>query len=185
MDSHFRFGVQDGVIADEDITIEIKDNLPQELSPLAIVPVYYRIGSDSVPNWYKKEANTCPLIKSLDVVHFTGQRVAYNTKVSDSWVLQSVPNNQFVLAHILATNDIQNPIVCVLGNTYNTKSQARENAKTELNQMQGLPFLEFVKLGTVIYETSDSYQNTYKAKVVSTEDNKPYVDLRTLGTSLF
>ncbi len=24
-----------------------------------------------------------------------------------------------------------------------------------------------------------------KAKVVSTEDNKPYVDLRTLGTSLF
>ena len=51
--------------------------------------------------------------------------------------------------------------------------------------MQGLPFLEFVKLGTVIYETSDSYQNTYKAKVVSTEDNRPYVDLRTLGTSLF
>jgi hypothetical protein len=45
--------------------------------------------------------------------------------------------------------------------------------------MQGLPFLEFVKLGTVIYQTANSYNNTPKAKVVSTDDAENYVDHRT------
>jgi len=81
--------------------------------------------------------------------------------------------------HILATNDIENPIVAVLGNTYNTKSNARAGAKVELKEMTGLPFLEFVKMGSVIFQSANSYTNIPKARTVSTDTGENYVDYRT------
>jgi hypothetical protein len=80
--------------------------------------------------------------------------------------------------HIAATNDVENPIVAILGNTYNTKSAARAGANTEFAAMSGLPFAEFVRLGTVIYQVSNTYTNTTKARVVSTDDGSAYIDYR-------
>jgi hypothetical protein len=178
LNSHAQFGCENGVIADEDITITITDDSPQNISTVANLPVFYRIGTQD--NWYRKEATVFPLILPTEVTHYSGTtRVAYNHYNGSNWVLSEVPNNEFVLVHILATNDINNPIVSVLGNSYNTKTNARKASQIELKEMQGLPFLEFVKLGTVIYQTSNSYNNTPKAKVVSTDDAENYVDHRT------
>jgi hypothetical protein len=178
LDSHAQFGCQNGVIADEDITITITDDAPQNISTVANLPVFYRIGTQD--NWYRKEADTFPLIRPTQVSHYSGTtRPAYNYYNGSNWVLSEVPNNEFVLVHILATNDINNPIVAVLGNTYNTKTNARKASQLELKEMQGLPFLEFVKLGSVIYQTANSYTNTPKARTVSTEDVQNYVDHRT------
>jgi hypothetical protein len=175
---HAQFGCENGVIADEDITITINDDLPQNISTVANLPVFYRIGNQD--NWYRKEATVFPLILPTEVQHYLGTtRVAYNHYNGSNWVLSEVPNNEFVLVHILATNDINNPIVAVLGNTYNTKTNARKASQLELKEMQGLPFLEFVKLGSVIYQTANSYTNTPKARTVSTEDVQNYVDHRT------
>lgn len=178
LNTHAQFGCENGVIADEDITITITDELPQNISTVANLPVFYRIGTQD--NWYRKEADTFPLIRPTQVSHYLGTtRPAYNYYNGSNWVLSEVPNNQFVLIHILATNDINTPIVAVLGNTYNSKANARRASQLELKEMQGLPFLEFVKLGTVIYETANSYTNTPKARIVSTEDAQTYVDHRT------
>jgi hypothetical protein len=178
LNSHAQFGCENGVIADEDITITITDDLPQNISTVGHLPVFYRIGTQD--NWYRKEATVFPLILPAEVTHYTGStRVAYNHYNGNNWILSEVPNNQFVLVHILATNDIVNPIVAVLGDTYNSKANARKASQIELKEMQGLPFLEFVKLGTVIYETANSYTNTPKARVVSTVDAENYVDHRT------
>jgi uncharacterized protein YdaT len=178
LSSHAQFGCENGVIADEDITITINDDLPQNISTVANLPVFYRIGNQD--NWYRKEATVFPLILPTEVTHYLGTtRVAYNHYNGSNWVLSEVPNNQFVLVHVLATNDILNPIVAVLGDTYNSKANARKASQIELKEMQGLPFLEFVKLGTVIYETANSYTNIPKAKVVSTVDSENYVDHRT------
>lgn len=178
LDSHAQFACQDGIIADEDLVIQIKDGLPQELAPTANIPVFYRIGSTDTP-WYKKDANAFPLIIPGQVSHYpTGTRPCYNVQVNSSWQVAEVPNNQFLLVHILATNDINHPVIAVLGNTYNTKNAARDAIQQEIGALANLPVLEFVKLGSIIYECADSYSNAVKAKVVSIDGTLPYYDFR-------
>lgn len=173
-----QFGCENGVIADEDLTINILDNSPQDFSTIAHLPVFYRIGDNT--NWYRKNSNNFALILPSEVSHYSGTtRPAYNYYNGTGWVLSEIPNNEFVLVHILATNDIENPIVAVLGNTYNTKSNARAGAKVELKEMIGLPFLEFVKMGSVIFQSANSYTNIPKARTVSTDTGENYVDYRT------
>lgn len=178
LDSHAQFACQNGIIADEDLTITITDGLLQELAPIANVPVFYRIGSTSSP-WYKKQANGFPLIMPGQVSHYpTGIRPCYNYSVDGNWQVAEVPNNQFMLIHILATNDINHPIIAVLGNTYNTKSAARDAIQSEIGALTNLPVLEFVKLGSIIYECADSYSNAVKSRIVTIDGNLPYYDFR-------
>jgi hypothetical protein len=179
-DSHAKFACLDGAIADEDITITITDNAPQDLALIAKLPVFYRIGSNSIPNWYSKSANSFAMIRPSEVSHYTGTtRPAYNYYNGSGWALAEVPNNEFFLIHVLATNDVEHPIVAISGNTYNTKSAARTGAKSELKELTGLPFLEFVKIGSIIVQTANTYTNTPKSRIVSTDTGEAYVDYRT------
>jgi uncharacterized protein YdaT len=181
LDSHSTFACTDGAIADEDITIDIVNNLPQQLSSVAQLPVYYRVGSGA--NWYRKLPDNFPLIQPGDVSAYVGTtRVAYNHESAGFWLLDEVPNNQYVLIHVLATNDVEYPVVAVCGNTYQTKADAREGANTELANITGLPFAEFVRLGTVIYQSANSYSNTTKTRIVSTSEGANYIDYRRLTT---
>lgn len=178
LDSHAQFACQNGVIADEDLTINITDGLPQELAPIANIPVFYRIGSTTSP-WYKKNANGFPLIMPGQVTHYqTGSRPCYNYLVGNNWQVAEVPNNQFLLVHILATNDVNHPIIAILGNTYNTKSAARDAIQSEIGSLTNLPILEFVKLGSIIYECADSYSNSAKSRITTIDGTLPYYDFR-------
>lgn len=181
LDIQAQFSCSNGHIADEDLLITITDNTPQELANIAYLPIFYRHGS----NWGKKAATAFPVIRPNTVPEYTsGTRCAYNAQVNGVWDILEVPNNQYFLVHVLATNDIENPIVGILGNTYQNKPQAQTGALNELKYLTGLPFLEFVKLGTVIFQTSDSFTNTPKAAVVSTDTGTAYIDYRPTGASL-
>jgi hypothetical protein len=176
--SHAQFACDSGQIADEDLIIDIVDGDVQTLSTVLNAPVYYRHGGET-ENWYKTPVSAYPLILPTNSpYYFAGTRPAYSHEVNGFWYLTEVPNNQFVLVHIAATNDVENPVVAILGNTYNTKSAARAGANTEFAAMSGLPFAEFVRLGTVIYQVSNTYTNTTKARVVSTDDGSAYIDYR-------
>ena len=178
LDSHAQFACQNGVIADEDLTINITDGSPQELAPIANIPVFYRIGS-TTSSWYKKNANGFPLIMPGQVTHYqTGSRPCYNYLVGNNWQVAEVPNNQFLLIHILATNDVNHPIIAILGNTYNTKSAARDAIQSEIGSLTNLPILEFVKLGSIIYECADSYSNSAKSRITTIDGTLPYYDFR-------
>ena len=188
---HAQFACDSGQIADEDIVHDIVDGTDQVLSTVLNAPVYYRYGNSTL-NWCKTPISAYPLILPHNSPYYNGTAVrpAYNRQVSGSWVLTEVPNNEYVLVHILATNDLDHPIVAILGDSYKTKPEARTGATTELSAMVGLPFAEFVRLGTVIYQASSSYTNTPKARIVSTDNNSnPYVDYRqtslwSTGTSI-
>jgi len=174
---HAEFAVQNGRIADEDIEITITDNLPQELSSIAQLPVFYRIGSSD--NWYKTTADNYPLLLPGDSPSYTGLNLpAYNSLNAGLWTLGEVANNKFFLVHVIATNNINEPIIVILGNTYQTKTAVRAGAQTELANITGLPFAEFVPLGTVIYEAALSYANSANARIVSTEEGGSYIDWR-------
>lgn len=176
LDSHAKLGIYDGAIADEDIDISIINNLPQQLSTIAKLPLYYRLDENL---WYKKEASEYPLLLPNTIPQTTGFiRPAYNKVTGTVWSIAEVPNNEFVLVHILASNDILNPVISVVGGTYKTKSEAKDASLVELVEMQGLPFAEIVRVATVIYQSSNSYTNFPKARVISYDGSATYIDWR-------
>jgi len=175
-DSHAQFSVVDGVIYDEDLRHSIENGNLQTLAPTAYIPVYYLDGASAY--WRKDTATAFP-VKS-----FSGGsgRLAWNEFTGGAWQQTEVSNLQFVLCHIFATNDINEPVISIQGQaTYNSIAAAREGATTEINSLVtgDMPFVEFVALGTVIYQTRDTYTNSVKARTRTTDEGADYIDFRT------
>lgn len=167
LDAHAKFECDAGTIRDEDL-------LHQSTAQVQF-PVLYREGAV----WKKKAPSDFALISTG-----VGGRIAYNLLTSSTWSLAEVPNNAFMMMHLFATNDVNTPIVAVCGiNYYLTKPDAQDSANSEISSLGGLPFAEFVPIGTVIFQTSDSMTNSVKAAVVVTGDGADYVDFR--GSQLF
>jgi hypothetical protein len=167
-DAHARFGMDSGIIQDEDI----RTNLSSILSTTGL-RVYYLSGA--TPVWRRATANNFPIITTG-----TG-RAAYNLDTAGTWSLAEVANNDFVLVHVFAVNDSTYPYIVVLGqNDYATLGQARTGATEEINSLitTGLSFEEFVPIATVIFQTSNGYTNTVKSRIRSTGTGDNYVDWR-------
>ncbi len=167
LDESAQFGYTAGKFWDEDIRHEFADNDPQDFDPIIQAPVLYRIGSQG--NWICKDPDGFPVINTG-----TG-RLAYNFFNGVDWVLGEVPNNDFVLCHILLTNDIRSPIKALVGqNFYTTLGNAKDGAVEEINQLVlgavSVLFPEFIFLQTFIFQTSDGYNNAVKGRIRSTDD---------------
>jgi hypothetical protein len=107
----------------------------------------------------------------------------YNQFTGGVWQLTEVANNDFVLVHFFGTNDKDAPVVGIQGtSTYSNVTAARNAASTEITSLSGLPFAEFVAIGSVVFQTADGYTNTPKARVRSVNGGD-YVDFR--GTQLY
>ena len=176
-----QFSVSNGTIWDEDIEHVITDGSPQELSTIAEIPVYYRSGANG--DWRKVAATVYPITTTG-----TG-RAAWNEDTGATWQLTEVTNNSFVLMHYYATNDVNNPVIGIMGQAdYGTLAQAREGAYTEISNLQvgQLATLtpEYVAIATVIWQTSNSYSNAVKSRVRSTDTGDDYIDWRSssIGT---
>lgn len=165
--SNAQFTADSGSIRDEDILVQY---LAQ-----ATIPILYRQGV----LWRKKAADAYPVIYS-GTAGYTGAngRLAYNQLISGNWQLTQVANNQFVLVHVFATNDRNTPVVGIQGIVeYNSVGGARTGALTEITTLSGLPFAEFVALGSVVFETANTYANVPKARIRSVNGGD-YVDFR-------
>lgn len=168
-DTHAQFTADSGSFRDEDILLV---SALQEQ-----IPILYRIGD----HWRKKPADDYPLIYN-DGITYTGARIPFNEFTGGAWQLTPVDNNKFVLVHFFASNDIQNPIVGIQGIAqYNDIPAARIAANTEITTLSGLPFAEFVPIGTVVFQTG-TFSNTVNA-IVRSVDGANYVDFR--GTQLY
>jgi hypothetical protein len=162
-----KFQADSGKIRDEDILVE----LPLTLN----IPVLYREGT----LWRKKSADPYPVIYNGSVAGYSSARLAYNQFTGGAWQLTQVTDGDFVLCHVFATNDIETPFVAIAGiNQYANIPEARAGAESEISSLSGLPFAEFVAVGTVIYQTDSAYNNTPKARVRSAAAGETYVDFR-------
>lgn len=170
LDSHATLSITTGSIRDEDIPLTID----AQTSP-AQIPVLYRTGANG--DWRQGTVSNAPLIN-------TGSgRLAYNEWTGTTWQLSEVTNNDYVLIHLFATNDARSShqIVAVLGQgDYGNIGDARVGANTEINSLitTGLPFQEFVIVGTIIYQTGNTKTNTWKASIELTDEGADYVDWR-------
>jgi hypothetical protein len=154
LDVEAQLSVSAGTIFDEDITTSI----PTKSAP-ANIPIFYRSGAGA-GNWRSSTANNFPLIT-------TGSgRMAWNELSGGSWQLTEATDNYYVYVHYFATNDYDNSrkIIGILGQTqYSDLTTAQEQAN-QINEMvlQGVPFAEFVAIGSVLYQTSNSFTNSVK-----------------------
>ena len=170
-----RFSVGDGSFFDEDILNVIEDGAPQPLTSVAEIPVLYRLGATGV--WRKIPATTFPITTT------GGGRAAWNEFTGGAWQLTEVDNRDFVLMHIFGTNDLEEPVIAIMGqDEYDSKRAARAGAEVEMQSLllgdlaTLLP--EFVPMATVIFETQDSYSNAVQSRVVSTDEGDDYIDWR-------
>ena len=172
LDAHAQFTSDSGTIRDEDIVVTI----PAQTQ----IPVLFRQGLQ----WRKKAADAFPFIYS-GTAGYTGAsgRIPFNEFTGGAWQLTEIANNAFVLVHLFGTNDIENPVVAIQGTaTYGNVTAARLAASSEITSLSGLPFAEFVALGSVVLESSNIYTNTPKA-IVRSVNGGDYVDFR--GTQLY
>jgi hypothetical protein len=174
--SHAQFSSTPGTILDEDI----RHNILAQTQ----FPVFYRLGSEN--HWYSKAPDSFPVIYS-GTAGYTGPngRLAYNYFDGYSWSLEQVPNSNYVLTHVLATNDIENPVIVLQGNNYyQNRPAARAAARSELESFSGLPFTEYVAVATIIFQTANTYTNTPKARTRSVSSTELYVDWRQAASSV-
>lgn len=185
LDGYAQFAVSDIKYDDEDIRFDITNGSPQVLSPIAQIPIYYRSGTDGY--WRKINADSFPVVYS-GKGGYTGAsgRLAYNQNTGSTWQLTEIGENNYVLSHIYGCNDIDDPIICLLGiQKYTTLSDAQAGARQEI--IDNVAFAdslskELTPLGSVIFQSSSTYINTPKATIKSISTGATYSDYR--GTRL-
>lgn len=176
-DADVQFSVEDGIFWDEDIEHTVADDDPQPLAAPAEIPVFYRSGASG--KWRMIDATVYPLTT------IGSGRLAWNEFTGGAWQLTEVAHNNFVNYHYFTTNDLNHPIVAIVGQEeYTTVSDAREGATDELIALDfGLMDTltpEFIAIGSVIFQTNDTYSNAVKARARATDLGDNYVDWRFL-----
>jgi len=171
VDTHAQLGYSAGEIRDEDLGFTpAADAAPTQ------IPVFHKDGALGL--WRRFTATNFPVRSYLGL---GTNRLAWNEFTGGAWQQTEATNNDYILAHLFATNDPLQPVIAIQGQAeYATLILARTGAIEELDTLilGGLPFVEFVPLGTVIFQTSNGYANAVQARTVSTDLGADYVDWR-------
>jgi hypothetical protein len=168
LDAHAQFGIDAGAVTDEDLFKSIS-----AVVSTTGLPIYYMTGAAA--DW-NKSTNA-----GFSVLTTGTGRLAWNEFTGGAWQLTEVDNNDFVLCHVFATNEVDNPMIAVLGQAeYNTLGQARTGAETEIRSLllNDILFPEIKPIATVILQTSTGYANAVKGRIRTTDEGDNYIDWR-------
>jgi hypothetical protein len=168
--SHAQIDISDGVLYQEDIIIDItNDNginsaneFVQTLNPIAYIPTYYHSGSTG--QWVRDSATAFP-------VKYNGTRAQYNLFSGGTWTIPNVTNDRFFAMWIVATNDINDPILAIVGQREDSSLNSAEshNNWNDIN-LTNIPTQEIRPLYRLIFKTNSTYTNTPKSSLQSILD---------------
>ena len=160
-DAHAQFGVDSGILTDEDLRFSIAT-----ITSTTGLPILYFDGSSSNVR-QTSETGFAVLTDVTAGVGSTG-RLVYNEWTGSTWQLTAVGVNNFVLCHVFALGNATaaKRVYAVVGEEeYSTLSDAQAGAEVELGTLsEGLPFKEIRPIATVIFQTG-SYGNAVDARV--------------------
>lgn len=172
LDTHAQFGIDAGAVQDEDLYLVIS-----AVGSTTGLPIFYMTGVDG--DW-NKYINTGFSVRTFGGTSAT--RLAWNEFTGGAWQLTQVTDADFVLYHVFATTDKDNPLISIMGQAeYNTLGQARDGALVEVQGLMFgyLPFPEMRPIASIIFQTDDSaYDNSVNARIRTTDDGDNYVDWR-------
>ena len=168
--SHATISIGNGTLYQEDIEINITDSSStdpfcQELSPIAQIPVYYHEGSTG--QWVKNTATDYP-------VKYGANGPQYNLFSGGTWTIPDVsPGGQtrYFAVWILATNQIDDPIVSIMGQRIDSNQGSAEsnNSWSDVN-LTNLPLSEVKPLYRLIFAGDSDYTNVPKCSLLSILD---------------
>jgi hypothetical protein len=158
LDSYAQLDVANGTFFDEDLQVDIiHSNTPtantweQKLQGIAEIPVFYKVGNV----WKKDTATQFPFKQGA-------ARAQYNLDTAGVWSTQDIISGRFGISWIIATNNLNEPIIAVLGQDNYLANGAAHAAFYESLNLDGFPIVEFRPLYKIIYKASNTYTNSVK-----------------------
>ena len=166
LDSHLQLDLDGGTFYDEDLKVQIvHSNTPtniweQDLQGPAKIPMFYLNGSGA---WTIDAPTDFPVKQGVD-------RPQYNLNTAGTWTTEDVGENKYGVTFILATNNIQYPIIGIIGqNAKDTLGDAEALSFADL-VLTGFPVVEFRPLYKLVYKCSTAISNTPSATLSSIWD---------------
>ena len=175
-DSNVEVGFSNGICYDEDLEFLISNgvsgtpastpnfyNMP--LTKPATIPVFYQIGNTGV--WRKHSTTNFYLYPD------SNPRPYYNLLTGSTWSLASTPSGSYVSYWIFASNDIDNPIIAIMGQQTNTLLTNAINNDTYAAlsiASTGLPFVEMKLLYRVLLSVNNSFGGSTSSRVQQVDD---------------
>lgn len=143
-----------GTFFDEDLQIDIRHSLSpapntweQKLQSNAELPIYYRQGADQ---WLATAPSQLPVYSPVGTA-------LYNTKSGSNWVLTSHGANKYGICWIVATNQLNYPVISIMGQAqYDNVGQA-DAATWDSMDLDFLPIVELRVLYKLVYLTSTTF----------------------------
>ncbi len=133
-----------------------------------LIPVFYRSGS----SWVRDTATSYPLKQGTS-------RAQYNLYSGGTWSATDVTQNgNFTISWIVATNNLNEPVLAIMHQNEYTNIGQAEAAKFSDLDLTDLPIVEFRLLYRVIFQTSSTYSNTPKSRFAN------IIDERVVSTSV-
>ena len=164
--THAQIDIANGTFFDEDLQVDIfhsatpsSNTWEQVLQGAAEIPVFYR----SNTHWVKDDATEFPLKAVASVPQ-------YNLDTAGVWSSASLTNNEFGISWIIATNNLNDPIIALMGqSTYGSKELAEAGFYSELD-LTAFPVVEFRPLYKIVYQYKNVYTNSVKSSIVGVYD---------------
>lgn len=176
--SHAQISVSDGTLYQEDIIINITDGdngveFTQQLSPTGYFPVYYHSGITG--QWVRDSGTPYP-------VKYNATRALYNSYSGGTWSVINVTNNRYFAMWLVATNDINDPILSIMGQREDSSLGSAENNNnwTDID-LTNIPANELRPLYRLIFVTNDTFTNTPKSSLQSILDLRRSILTTTYG----
>ncbi|HHA19474.1 MAG TPA: hypothetical protein ENK70_07200, partial [Methylophaga sp.] len=176
-DDQTQFSVVDGVANISDV-YHFSTSDTQQLTFPANILMFYLEGT----SWKVKPVDDYPFIGEGHVASYTDTKLAYNPQNElGEGQLVECQEGWYVNVHYFATTGLDSTIIGLMGmREYPTIDNARNGGQNELQAVLSIPywFTFTTCIGSVIYQTSDTYTNTGHARIVTTDVGTEYIDNR-------
>ena len=167
LDSHATIGLSGGTFFDEDLKIEIQhaatpssNSFQQVLNSTAEIPVFYQINQ----KWARDTARTFPFKQGSTYPIYN----EFN-QVTQNWGTPQAANNKWFVYFIIATNNINEPVISIPGQAeYNNIGDAEAAQWGDLN-LGSFPSLEFRPLYKLVYRAG-LFGNSVNCRLESVQD---------------
>lgn len=165
LDSHAQFDLAGGTFFDEDLQVDIVNSQnpiantwQQDLSGPARIPVLYLEGV----GWVLDPPTNFAL--KMGVIH-----PEYNLHNGIGWTTEEVGINKYLPMFIIATNNLNYPVMAVMGQGQYTNIGDAENVAFTSLDLNGFPSTEFRVLYRIIYQVG-AHGNSVQARIRGVAD---------------
>lgn len=164
--AHAQVGLADGTFFDEDLEVAITnsatptpDSWEQILASPAQIPVFRLDGTQ----WVQETPTTFPLMQG-------SARIRYNLLTGSTWSVADVGQADYGISWIVATNNLNYPVIAILGQGSYGSLPATRNVGWEDLTLTNLPIVEMRPLWKLAFQTSTAYANTPHARLREVTD---------------